>query len=63
MKDAGLCIRLQRDFRDRFQRVCQAQNKPAAQVLREFIRAYVGEHKELLVDDPATNAEATARDG
>ena len=41
MKDVGLRIRVQRDLRDRFQRVCQAQDKPAAQVLREFMRAYV----------------------
>ena len=62
MKDTGLRIRVQRDLRDRFQRVCQAQDKPAAQVLREFMRAYVIEHKELLADEPATTAEPTAKD-
>ena len=58
MKDAGLRIRVQRDLRDRFQRVCRAQDKPAAQVLREFMRAYADDHKELLADDPAANSEA-----
>ena len=29
MKDAGLRIRVQRGLRDRFQRICQAQDKPA----------------------------------
>ncbi len=61
MKDAGLRIRVQRGLRDRFQRVCQAQDKPAAQVLREFMRAYVDEHKELLADEPAANAEPNAK--
>ena len=63
MKDAGLRIRVQRDLRDRFQRVCRAQDKPAAQVLRESMWAYIDEHKELLVDDPGTNAEPKKKDG
>jgi hypothetical protein len=41
MKDAGLRIRVQRDLREAFLEVCRAQDKPAAQVLREFMRAYV----------------------
>ena len=63
MKDAGLRIRVQRDLRNRFQRICQAQDKPAAQVLREFMRTYVDEHKELLADDPGTNSEPKAKGG
>ena len=63
MKDAGLRIRVQRGLRDRFLRVCQAQDKPAAQVLREFMRAYVDKHKERLVDGPATNTEPDAKGG
>ena len=50
MKDTGLRIRVQRDLRDRFVHVCQAQDKPAAQVLREFMRTYVDEHQR---DKPA----------
>ena len=41
MKDVGLRIRVQRDLRERFLEVCRAQDKPAAQVLREFMRKYV----------------------
>ena len=41
MKDVGLRIRVQRDLREAFLEVCRAQDKPAAQVLREFMRAYV----------------------
>ena len=45
MKDVGLRIRVQRDLRERFLEVCRAQDKPAAQVLREFMRAYVDKHQ------------------
>jgi hypothetical protein len=41
MKDVGLRIRVQRDLRESFLEVCRAQDRPAAQVLREFMRAYV----------------------
>lgn len=41
MKDAGLRIRVQRELRESFIEACKAQDKPAAQVLREFMRAYV----------------------
>ena len=44
MKDAGLRIRVQRELRDQFLETCRAQDKPAAQVLREFMRAYVQEY-------------------
>ena len=45
MKDVGLRIRVQRELREEFLKVCQAQDKPAAQVLREFMRDYVEENK------------------
>lgn len=41
MKDAGLRIRVQRELRESFTEACKAQDKPAAQVLREFMREYV----------------------
>jgi hypothetical protein len=41
MKDAGLRIRIDRDLREQFLKACQAEDKPAAQVLREFMRVYV----------------------
>lgn len=43
-KDSGLRIRVQRDLRDKFLAVCREQDKPAAQVLREFMRDYVRRH-------------------
>lgn len=45
MKDAGLRVRVQRELRDQFLKVCRAQDKPAAQVIREFMREYVAEHE------------------
>ena len=46
-KDAGLRIRIDRILRDRFLQTCHAQDKPAAQVLREFMRAYVSDHSPV----------------
>jgi hypothetical protein len=45
MKDTGLRIRVQRELREAFLEVCRAQDKPAAQVLREFMRVYVEKSK------------------
>ncbi len=54
MKDVGLRIRVQRDLREAFLKVCRAQDKPAAQVLREFMREYVTDHgsEEATADRP-----------
>ncbi|AHE97221.1 hypothetical protein THITH_01865 [Thioalkalivibrio paradoxus ARh 1] len=43
-KDVGLRIRVERDLRDEFLEACRLQDRPAAQVLREFMRTYVAEH-------------------
>jgi hypothetical protein len=43
MKNVGLRIRIDRDLREQFLKACQADDKPAAQVLREFMRAYVAQ--------------------
>lgn len=44
MKDVGLRIRLQRELREQFVALCKAEDKSAAQVLREFMRSYVDAH-------------------
>lgn len=46
MKDVGLRIRVQRELREQFLAACQAQDKPAAQVLREFMRDYVAQNSQ-----------------
>ena len=40
-KDVGLRIRVDRDLRESFTEACKAEDRPAAQVIREFMRAYV----------------------
>lgn len=44
MKDSGFRIRVQSELREQFLAACKAQDKPAAQVLREFMRDYVEAH-------------------
>lgn len=45
-KDAGLRIRIERRLREEFLEVCRMRDKPAAQVIREFMRNYIVEHSE-----------------
>lgn len=44
IKDVGLRIRVERTFREQFLEVCRDQDKPAAQVIREFMRDYIRSH-------------------
>ncbi|MBA4173820.1 MAG: hypothetical protein C0511_14505 [Hyphomicrobium sp.] len=44
-KNVGFRIRIERSLRERFLEICRAQDKPAAQVLREFMRSYVARHE------------------
>ena len=53
MKDVGLRIRVQRELRDTFLAACRAQDKPAEQVLREFMRDYVQGNPDLSDHDNA----------
>ncbi|MEQ9587315.1 MAG: hypothetical protein RJS97_05135 [Parvibaculaceae bacterium] len=45
VKDSGMRIRIDRDLRERFIEICRAEDRPAAQVIREFMRTYVQEHE------------------
>lgn len=45
MKDSGLRIRVEKDLRERFLTLCRKQDRPAAQVIREFMRDYLAEHE------------------
>jgi hypothetical protein len=40
-KDVGLRILLEKSIRDQFLDVCHANDSPAAQILRDFMRSYV----------------------
>lgn len=44
-KDSGLRIRIERELREKFLETCRSQDRPAAQVLREFMREYIEEHE------------------
>lgn len=58
-KDKGLRIRVDGELRSEFLEACRAHDKPAAQVLREFMREYVQQHKASLQIDlfPGNNIE------
>lgn len=55
-KDSALRIRLDPELHQLFLGVCKAQDKPAAQVLREFMRTYIQQHRDLLQQ---TDADGT----
>ncbi len=44
-KDSGFRIRVERDLRDKFVEICRAQDRPAAQVVRDFMRQHVRDHE------------------
>ena len=46
-KNAGLRIRIDRDLREKFLKFCREQDRPAAQVIREFMRVYVRDHEAV----------------
>jgi hypothetical protein len=60
-KDAGLRIRIDRMLRDRFIEICRAQDKPAAQVLREFMRDYINANE--LGNKPSLGTDKVLRRG
>jgi hypothetical protein len=62
MKDVGLRIRVQRELRDKFTEACRRSDKPAAQVLREFMRDYVA-HQEPANDQPRQQPTRQTKEG
>lgn len=46
MKDVGLRIRIDHELRQAFLDACHEQDRPAAQVIREFMREFVANHKK-----------------
>lgn len=44
-KDAGMRIRVERELRDEFLKICREQDRPAAQVIRKFMREYIAAKK------------------
>ena len=62
MKDVGFRIRIDRQLREAFLHACKAEDKPAAQVLREFMREYVRSNSGKPEND-AVHAEKTIPKG
>lgn len=63
VKDVGLRIRIDKDLREQFLKVCRSQDKPAAQVIREFMRAYVREMQHDGSTSDAANNERREPNG
>ena len=57
MKDSGLRIRIERDLREKFLAICRERDRPAAQVLREFMRTFVADN-ESAKPEPAKRKRA-----
>lgn len=47
-KDAGLRLRVEKELRQEFVEACRATGKPAAQVLREFMRDFVTRERVMI---------------
>ena len=45
MKDAGIRIRVEKNLRSAFAVACQAEDKQASDVLRDFMKAYVARYQ------------------
>lgn len=64
-KDVYMTIRVEPDLRSQFTDAAQMQDRPAAQVLREFMRAYVDESTRsrlIPANDSISPAEARRRE-
>jgi hypothetical protein len=57
-KDAGLRLRVEKELRQDFVDACRSLGRPAAQVLREFMREFVARENAALqrglFDDPSS---------
>lgn len=47
-KDVGLRLRVEKELRQEFVEACRAAGKPAAQVLREFMREFVARERAMV---------------
>lgn len=45
IKDSGMRIRVEKDLREAFVQACRAQDRAAACVLRDFMRAFTEKQK------------------
>lgn len=62
-KDAGLRLRVEKELRQDFVEACRATGKPAAQVLREFMRDFVARERVIVQRGLFDEASASASRG
>jgi len=60
-KDAGLRVRVEKSLRQEFVDACRADGRSAAEVLREFMRAYLAQNRataqrDLFPPSPSRNS-------
>ncbi len=49
-KDSGMRIRVERELREAFVQACRAQDRPASEVLRSFMRAFADKQGQAAAD-------------
>jgi len=49
-KEVGYRIRIEPELRQAFIDVCKVQDRPAAQIIREFMRDFVERHESIQKD-------------
>ena len=57
MKDSGLRIRVERQLCEKFLELCREQDRPASQVIREFMREYIERNEQIIANDKGRNLE------
>lgn len=60
-KEVQMAFRVERDLREDFSQATERNHRPAAQVLREFMRAYVSQDRRQPANDAISNAERQQR--
>jgi len=68
MKNVGIRVRVEKDLRASFVAACQAENRPASEVLREFMKAYADQHQgglqgSLFVAQPIKSGRGRMKNG
>jgi hypothetical protein len=59
-KDVQFAFRVEAPLREQFVYICKGMDRPAGQVLREFMREYVREHiQSPLFDEPTPPPKQT----
>ena len=61
-KDVAFKIRIDQELRRAFVEACQAEDRPAAQVVREFMRTYVAERQVVISAGRVSKRETTPRE-